>query len=201
MVRKYIKLLKEDLEKSEAMDIARRYFVMNGFDGALTILGIIVALYIGGVENPTLVVIAGLGSGISMAVSGFVGAYLSESAERKKELHEIEDVMLESFPGSKIHRSFKTTSIFLGFVDAISPFIPVILCLTPFILAPFLPFALSIEALFLSSVVIILLILSLLGVFLAKISAEKYPKYILRMVLAGILVAILTLPLELISSK
>ena len=86
MLKESIQDVVDDLEKSEAIDIARRYFVMNGFDGALTVLGIIVALYIGDVQSYTLIIIAALGSGISMAVSGFVGAYMSETAERKKEL-------------------------------------------------------------------------------------------------------------------
>lgn len=32
-------------------EIIRRYFIMNSFDGVLTVLGILIALMIGGVSN------------------------------------------------------------------------------------------------------------------------------------------------------
>ena len=39
-------------EITQVDEIARRYFVMNAFDGCLTILGIIVGAYVAGVLMP-----------------------------------------------------------------------------------------------------------------------------------------------------
>jgi len=54
--------------------IARRYFIKNGFDGSLTILGIIVGSWIVGVVEPEIIVTARLGACLAMGVSGIFGA-------------------------------------------------------------------------------------------------------------------------------
>jgi hypothetical protein len=70
---------------SQAGQIARRYFVTNGFDGALTMLGILLGFYTGE-EMPLIVVISAcLGAAIALGISGFTSALLSETEERKKE--------------------------------------------------------------------------------------------------------------------
>lgn len=70
-------------------EIARRYFINNFYDGALTILGIILGFLIVILKNsnniPSIyIILPGLGTSISMLVSGFSGSYLSEKAEQKK---------------------------------------------------------------------------------------------------------------------
>ena len=70
--------------------IARRYFVNNFYDGMLTVLGILLGFLILILkEDQTsidshLVILTGLGSSISMLISGLTGSYLSEKAEQKK---------------------------------------------------------------------------------------------------------------------
>ena len=66
----------------EDIAIARRFFVMNSFDGSLTMLGIIVGSWVSGVRNPSKIVGTGLGACLAMGISGMVGAYASERAER-----------------------------------------------------------------------------------------------------------------------
>ena len=75
---------------SQAGDIARRYFVTNGFDGALTMLGILLGFYTGGAVQLVVVISACLGAAIALGISGFTSALLSETEERKKELKELE---------------------------------------------------------------------------------------------------------------
>ena len=79
----YIRFL---LNLTHAHKIFRRYFVTNGFDGALTILGMIMGFYSVPQVSVSVVISACMGAAIALAVSGFASAYLSESAERKKEL-------------------------------------------------------------------------------------------------------------------
>ena len=52
--------------------IARRYFIKNGFDGSMTVLGIIVGSWIVRVTEPEIIVTAGLGACLAMGVSGAV---------------------------------------------------------------------------------------------------------------------------------
>ena len=70
--------------------VARRYFVNNFYDGMLTVLGILLGFFVillkenvVSIES-NLVILAGLGSSISMLISGLTGSYLSERAEQKK---------------------------------------------------------------------------------------------------------------------
>ena len=55
---------------------------MNVFDGATTILGILVGAYVAGVTNQFQVIGSSLGATIAMGLSGFAGAYMTEEAER-----------------------------------------------------------------------------------------------------------------------
>jgi len=77
--------------------IARRYFVNNFYDGAITItgvlLGFLATLLKGDPINSNLIILAGLGTCISMFISGFSGSYLSEKAEQRKFEIEIKKAM------------------------------------------------------------------------------------------------------------
>ena len=70
--------------------VARRYFVNNFYDGMLTVLGILLGFFVVLLKdnlvviNSNLVILAGLGSSLSMLISGITGSYLSERAEQKK---------------------------------------------------------------------------------------------------------------------
>jgi VIT1/CCC1 family predicted Fe2+/Mn2+ transporter len=71
--------------------IARRYFINNFYDGALTVLGIILGFFVIIFKNPenatissTYIILPSVGTAISMFISGVSGSYLSEKAERKR---------------------------------------------------------------------------------------------------------------------
>jgi len=80
--------------------IARRYFVNNFYDGMLTVLGILLGFFTLILKegqfsvNSHLVILTGVGSSISMFISGITGSYLSEKAEQKKIKEELNKAML-----------------------------------------------------------------------------------------------------------
>ncbi|TFF88841.1 MAG: hypothetical protein EU548_08370 [Promethearchaeota archaeon] len=80
--------------------VARRYFVNNFYDGMLTVLGILLGFFVVLLKNDVviiesnLVILAGLGSSISMLISGLTGSYLSERAEQKKIMDTINKSMI-----------------------------------------------------------------------------------------------------------
>ena len=81
--------------------IMRRYFVVNGFDGALTMLGLITG-FLGSDEVPPRVALgACLGAAVALTVSGISSAYISERAERRKELAELEAAMMADLGRSR----------------------------------------------------------------------------------------------------
>ena len=51
-INKTLKRWKRYHQISEVGDITRRYFVMNAFDGALTMLGVVIGAYVAGILNP-----------------------------------------------------------------------------------------------------------------------------------------------------
>jgi hypothetical protein len=63
-------------------EIVRRALVNNAFDGALTILGILMGNLILNDANPTAIISIGYGALLAMGMSGSFGRYFSERAER-----------------------------------------------------------------------------------------------------------------------
>jgi len=80
--------------------IARRYFVNNFYDGMLTVLGILLGFFVVILKegqnsvDTHLVILTGVGTSISMFISGITGSYLSEKAEQKKIKEELNRAML-----------------------------------------------------------------------------------------------------------
>ena len=92
LLRKFLEKFRVYLHVTKASGIARRYFVMNGFDGAMTVFGIVLGSWIAGVSKPNIIILAGLGACLAMGISGFSGAYMAEKAERERHLKEMEEV-------------------------------------------------------------------------------------------------------------
>lgn len=82
--------LREYLEIAKVGEIARRYAAMNAFDGILTIMGVLLGNYTAHVTDAKIVITTGLATSVAVGVSGLWGAYLTESAERKRSLSELE---------------------------------------------------------------------------------------------------------------
>ena len=73
-IKKLIRDIKKYLRISNAAGILRRYFVMNAFDGALTIFGVILGAFAAGITEFSLVVSIGLATSIAVGISGIWGA-------------------------------------------------------------------------------------------------------------------------------
>jgi len=174
---------------SEVGDITRRYFVMNAFDGALTMLGVIIGAYMAGIYNPMPIISAGVAGSIAMGVSGLSGAYMTEKAERAKKLKELENAMLIDLKNGLHYKSHRFASIFAAVVDGFSPALAAMLVVSPFILVRFGVFN-TITAFYLS-IILTMISLLLLGLYLAKISDESMIKYGLQMLLVGFITAFL----------
>lgn len=87
--------------------IGRRYFVNNFYDGMLTVLGILLGFFVlilkedqPSIESH-LVILTGIGSSISMLISGLTGSYLSEKAEQKKIKEELNRAMVINQSGDE----------------------------------------------------------------------------------------------------
>ena len=148
--------------------IARRYFVVNGFDGALTMLGLLVGFYVS--ENVRLPVVtnACLGVAIALGMSGVSSAYISEAAEKQRELRELERAMVSDLGQSAYGQAARLLPMVIAFVNGMAPLIISLIILLPLWLAPsvelFNHFPLE------SAFAMALLTIFLLGVYLGHIS-------------------------------
>lgn len=64
----FLERIRNYLKVSKVAPISRRYFVMNAFDGAATILGIVVGAYVADINTPFLVISSGLGATLAMSL-------------------------------------------------------------------------------------------------------------------------------------
>jgi predicted membrane protein (TIGR00267 family) len=182
------------LRVTKAQRILRRYFAMNAFDGAMTSLGVVIGAYISNIADPKAVIGVIIMSGVAMAVSGFSGTYMTESAERSKSLNELEDAMLIDLEDTIYGQASRFVSFFAAFVDGSAPFVASIPSVIPFYLSHIR--LLSLGVAFMASMGASLLTLFLLGIFLGRVSQRNVIYSGFKMVIAGVAVAILALLLN-----
>lgn len=182
-----LKRAKSYVEATELLKIARRYFVMNAFDGALTMLGVLVGAYMSGNPNILVIVSTGVACSMAMGISGMSGAYMTERAERRRELKTLERHMLtdldETFHGEASHFASVVTALVFG----LSPMTAAMLILSPFLLVKLGFFEMS--RAFTASIIIAAVELFALGAYLAKISGESRISYGIQMIAVGCLTA------------
>ncbi|RLE55199.1 MAG: hypothetical protein DRJ30_04125 [Candidatus Methanomethylicota archaeon] len=189
---------KHYLKISGIGEIARRYFIMNAFDGAVTMLGILIGAYVGGAVSPKIILSAGLGAGIAMGVSGFFGAYLAEEAERSRRIRSLEKALHIDLDDTLIGRAATFAAVMAALIDALSPMLAALISISPFILSfmgildPWLSYMISIG--------LILTLLLILGIFLGKVSGENTLYYALATTSAGLVTGLIGIFLQVLFS-
>lgn len=175
-IRRYLRV-------TRAAGIVRRYFVMNGFDGAMTMLGITLGSWAAQVENAEIIVLAGIGACIAMGVSGFSGAYMAEKAERERHLKELEEKTNNHVDPIQYEAS-QFISVFVALVDGLSPVLTAAISILPFAftLWKLVPISIAYPA----SVLLTLATLFVLGAYLGKVAKETMWFYGAKMLAAGL---------------
>jgi len=180
----FLKNIKEYRKVSNVDEVARRFFVMNGFDGILTVLGIMMGSYAANVKNPAVIIVTVISVCIANTISGFSGTFMSESAERIRQVKILERKMLKTFQNSIIEESARFAAFYCAAVAALSPLFLGLLNLTPMILAYFN--LISYMMAFYLLLAISLSILFILGIFLGKVSKENILFWGIKMFLIGL---------------
>lgn len=152
-------------------EIARRAFANNAFDGALTLLGILMGSLALPEFHPSTVIKIGVSACLAMGMSGTFGRFISERAERRKYLRQMEKELFTDLKGTRLEREAGRKIILISVVDGISPALAAVIPLLPFFLAQasIIPVNLSIIA----SFILVFLVLFALGMFLGKTSEEN----------------------------
>ena len=190
-VRSLFRKVRSYLRITEMSPIARRYFIKNGFDGSMTVLGIIVGAWIVNVTQPEIIVTAGLGACFAMGVSGLFGAFMTERAERKKKLRTLEAAMLTDLGNSIQSDASEFVSVYAAVVDGVSPMLTAIISLMPFILT--LRGMFMIGDAYIISLALTLATLFALGIYLGRIAEENILLSGIQTVAAGLVIVVIFL--------
>ena len=178
--RAWRRRLREYDEITNVRPIIRRYFVIGAFDGALTVLGIIIGASAFGTaeQHKAIILSASFGAAIALAVSSAVGAYEAERVEKKLDIRTIERALLARL--SEEHReAFRFAAILSALVHGVAPLIAALLPVLPFVF-------LDADRATIAAIVITLSILFVLGVYLGNLVRERVLITGLRFVAAGL---------------
>ena len=165
-------------------EIGRRYLAMNAFDGILTMIGVIMGSYLARVQDMSIVLYTGLATSMAMGVSGFWGAFMTESAERKHNMQELEQAMLVDLSNTKQARASRFAAVVVSLIDGLSPLLAGMVVMIPFLFSALVGDAMVCYGIALG---ISLVMLFGLGVFLAKVAQENVIRSGVRMIMAGLL--------------
>ncbi|MFX0113804.1 MAG: VIT1/CCC1 transporter family protein [Candidatus Hodarchaeota archaeon] len=165
---------------SECGSITRRYTVIGAFDGALTVLGIILGAVIASVDSATVVVSGGIGGIVALGISSAWGALEIEILEQKRRAKEDEDAMLVRIENSIHTRAATFATYWSAFVHGIAPVPAGLIPLLPFFFIPDLILAATVAT------AIALFMLFSLGFVMGYICDESGIYYGGRMMLAGL---------------
>ncbi|MCJ7734777.1 MAG: hypothetical protein MUP11_09530 [Anaerolineales bacterium] len=164
-------------------EIARRYFAMNAFDGVLTTIGVLAGNYLAGVRDLSIPIRIGISTSIAMGISGLWGAYLTETAERKRELSDLQKISLIDQSETSIGRASRFAVIVVSIVDGLAPALSAMIVMIPLFLDPIIQNPILSYGL---AAGLALLSLFTLGMFLGKVSKENLIVYGFKTLLAGV---------------
>ncbi|MBT4890621.1 MAG: hypothetical protein HON65_13820 [Rhodospirillales bacterium] len=152
--------------------IARRYFVVNGFDGALTMLGLNLGFLVSTPTELSVIISVCLGAAIALGMSGLSSAYVSESAERRRALTKLEAAMVTNLQESSHGEAARWVPMLIALVNGSAPLTISLIILTPLWLSN-AGFRLPLSPLY-AAIIIALMLIFLLGAYLGRISGVSW---------------------------
>ena len=160
--------------------------MLGAFDGTLIVLGVVLGAYAAGVasEHMEIVIFAGLSAAVALSVSSAVGAYEAERVEKLLSRASIEKALLTDVSEEQAE-AFRFATLLSALVHAAAPLIAATVPLLPFVIIPDLGMAV------LTSVVMTLSVLFILGAYLGNLVKERVFMTGMRFVLAGLVTAVI----------
>ncbi len=178
------------LRISRSNAIMRRYFVVNGFDGALTMLGMIIGFLVSTVPaNLSVVFNACLGAAIALGMSGLSSAYVSETAERKRDLGNLEEAMMTDLHDTAHGEAARWVPLWIALVNGAAPLFISLLILLPIWLSE-AGLALPLSPLY-AAIVVALALIFLLGILLGQIAGISWLRSGIQTLLVAVVTAVL----------
>ncbi|MHC1593077.1 MAG: VIT1/CCC1 transporter family protein [Methermicoccaceae archaeon] len=158
-----------------------RYVILGSIDGLLAVLGVVIATYTVSTDV-TIIVRAGLGGGVALALTNGVGSYLAEGAVEYGKLCALEKPMLRSLKNTRLERRTRRKIRIDSFVHGSSSFVGSLI--------PLCPFLLHLRGAIYVSVVASIIALAVLGLFSGYISKQGMVLSVVKMVGLGLLIVL-----------
>jgi predicted membrane protein (TIGR00267 family) len=175
----------------------RRAFANNAFDGVLTFLGILMGNLVLNEVVPSVVIKIGLSTCLAIGMSGAFGRFLSERAERKRVLRQMEKDMFTKLGDTSLEREGTKKMVIISFVDGITPALAAVIPLSPFFLAQ--ASVISVTVSIVASFVLMGIVLFALGMFLGKTAEENMFLYGGLVVAVGFVTSLIILSASILS--
>jgi len=101
--------------------LARRYLVLNAFDGAMASLGFVAGYFAGGGASAQSAFKGVVAAGFAMALSGLLSAFFTEAAEQRRELEALERALMRKLDGTLLEESRLLSVALAALVNALAP--------------------------------------------------------------------------------
>ena len=177
------------LADEDVRSISRRYFISNGFDGTLTSIGVAVSSFITGVPDGLTVFKIGVGAAVGLGTSGVWSVWEIERAEKLAEIKDLEAAMLTDLDETRVMRHMEHARAVNAVTSGLGPVIGVVLPMLPYLVAGTL---LGMGEATAVSVGVGVGLLFAFGAYMGSVASIDWRVAGLRMGLAGIVVAAIT---------
>lgn len=181
---------------SETVEVARRYVALNIFDGVMIGLGGMLGFFLTGLAEIRVVVITTLAITSASAVSGFMGAFMSEQIEQEIRIRRLEAATLRRLRGSLHYSASLVSPLMIGLINSSSSALGILMVMAPYILASYGLMGLTLGAFL--SLTTAMALFAALGYYMGRRIEKRIPLTILRTVGAGIAALLLILLIELV---
>ncbi len=152
-------------------------------------LGLIMGFLMSGTTDLSVIINVCLGAAIALGMSGASSAYVSEAAERKRALAELEKSMIEDLHASAHGEAARGVPLLIALVNGLAPLSISLLILLP-IFTVNAGAVLPISPLY-AAILVAFLTIFLLGVFLGRVAGVSWLRSGIRTLLVAIATATL----------
>jgi predicted membrane protein (TIGR00267 family) len=158
--------------------------VIGAFDGALTILGLVLGAYFAGAneDQVPLIVAAGMSAAVALSMSSIAGAYEAERVEKKIDQQRMERALLTKMTDEQLH-AYRFAARISAIVHGAAPLIAAMIPLMPYYLIPDFFLGTIIATVFGFSILLVI------GIYLGRLVKEVGLYTGLRFVLVGLATA------------
>lgn len=158
-------------------------------------LGLMMGFYVAGDVPLSVMFKACLGMAIALSISGLSSAYISEAAEKKKELHELEQAMISDLGGSDYGVASRLLPLLIALINGLAPLLLSLFIILPLWLAQYALWQ-PLEPLH-TSIMMAFIALFFLGIFLSRISETFWLWSALKTTVIGLFTVIIIFFFEL----